>query len=253
MRKVWHKTLGLLTLTSLILITTVQAAEIKDDDFKSYLEQDVAHLSKNLKDGAPTKNGIKQAKAAAMMIAMSAQLQITGQDKAKDAKMATLRDNAVKVAEAVLSKKYAEAVEISKLLTTSTPASPTAKTEPVELEKKAKFDMDELMKILHKTSVGGLNIEIELKEASEKLKDVSKIPVMAARLIAIAEYTEKMPSETGAGKKSLENWKKLSVTMKDAAKETYEASKTTKPDLKKIQTSLGKLNASCTECHNVFK
>ena len=61
------------------------------------------------------------------------------------------------------------------------------------------------------------------------------------------------PTDIGAGKKSEANWKKYTKMMMDAAVETYDMSKQPKVDLKKLQTSIGKINISCTECHNVFK
>ncbi len=247
------KALGAALLASLVAVTASQAIEVKEDHFKALLEQDTNHLTKSLKDGTPDKKGIIQSKATALMIAQAAQDRITGSDKSADAQMATLRDNAVKVAEAVAAKKYKDAAEIAKLLSLKTPADKSAKTDAIEVHKKAKFDMIDLMSPLKKTTSGGLNVENDIKDGSEKLKDVSKVPVLAARIIVLAELTEKMPTDTGAGKKSEANWKKYAKMMKDAATETYEVSTVAKPDVKKVQAALGKINASCTECHNVFK
>ena len=246
------KAFGAALLASFV-VASLPAVEIKEDHFKALLDQDSGHIQKSLKDGTPDKKGIIQSKATALMIAQAAQDRIVGKDGAADAQMATLRDNAVKVAEAVAAKKYKDAAETAKLLNLKTPADKSAKTDPIEIHKKAKFDMIDLMSPLKKTASGGLNVENDIKDGSEKLKDVSKVPVLAARIIVLAELTEKMPTDTGSGKKSEANWKRYAKQMKDAATETYEISTVAKPDVKKVQAALGKINASCTECHSVFK
>lgn len=135
-----------------VAVTELSAASVTADDFKAILDHDSAHLLKQLKDGSPDKKGIIQSKATAMLIAMYAQKQMDGKDKTRDQQLATLRDNAVKVAEAVSSKKYKDAVEAAKLLSLKTAANPSAKTEAIDLSKLAKFEMFELMSPLKKTS-----------------------------------------------------------------------------------------------------
>lgn len=247
---------GFLSLAGLIAGGSALAADVADGDFKALVETDAAHMLKNLKDGAPDKKGIIQSKAAAMMIAMYAQQRITGKDGAKDAQMATLRDQALKVAGAVAKKDYKTAFAEAGKVKVDIAADKSASTKAVALEKLHKFELMELMNPLKKPASGGQNTENDIKEMSEKLKDVKAVPAIALKVIGLADYTEKMSEDfatKGAGKKSVENWKKFTKQMKDAAEETYTVSTQPKADIKKVQAAMGRINASCTECHNVFK
>ena len=75
----------------------------------------------------------------------------------------------------------------------------------------------------------------------------------AARITqAVAEVTlEKSPVKKKMGDKDPADWKKWTEDMKNSAKDLANAAK--KGDAKGVKDASSKLNASCNNCHGVFR
>ena len=190
------------------------------------------------------------------MIAALAQLKITGKDPAADAKYATIRNNALKVAEAVKGKKFGDAVEPSKGLTSSVAPAAKPDTKPLPLHTLYNFDINELMAHYKKTDVGGLNVEADIKNYAKKGGATAPQSAhLAGRVLVTADLVDKMEPDGGfaGGKKTKAAWDDSNKKMRNAAKELAELAKAAKLDAKKLQTAFGKLDGACVSCHDVFK
>ncbi len=210
------------------------------------LAADIAFLQKGLSK-EPQKREVPTLKAVAMLIALNAQNQMDGKDAAK---MAGVRDAALAVAGAVTKKDFAAAKTAAASLSD---AKPAADAKPVTLGGMHKFDLDELMSSFRKGTVGGLNLEADVKAQSKKVTDPQAAAVIAGRVALIGEYTLGLPPEgiDAAKKKQWDAWSKEMTTL--AADIAKESAKADKADKVKMATGFRNLDANCNACHTAFR
>lgn len=208
------------------------------------IESDIAYLKKGLAK-KPDKPVVNTLHGLAMLIALHAQNSATGPDAAKSA---GLRDQALKVAEALAKSDFAAAKAAADGLSGPPPGDP----KPVKLHEKAGVDVNVIMGPM-RNAPRGLNIEKDLKAQSKKVTDVKLVGEVAARSSLIAEYTALLPSTEAAGPKK-KIWDDSTEDMRKLSKEIVaEAAKGEKADKIGLQKKLAALDAACTACHNTFK
>lgn len=233
------------------------APAISDDAFKSLLNDDVKAVNKaldalNADAKAASKKGADRAVvSSAMTIAFAAQAKITG--GADDAKFATIRDAAIKVATATKKKDFKSATEAAKNLDYGVKPDPKADTKPVKLVDalgKDGLTVDETMQQFKKPVGFGVGAEEEIKANSKKLvADPARATAIATRVLALAEYS-KVHNDGKTGAK-LAEWQKFNSDMEAAANELIKAAGA--KNNTEIQAAFKKIDGRCTACHNVFK
>ncbi len=209
---------------------------------------EVENIQLGLEKTPLTKGGIKGLKSASMLLALNAQNNMEGADAAK---MAGLRDSALKVAAALEAGKVGDAKTAAKAL--SAPAAGDAK-KMVKLAEQSKFSLDEAMGLLSSARAGGLNIENDFKDrdVEKTMKDPKKVELYAARIALIGQYSlDLAPSDAnGAKKKKWEDWsKEMTQLSNDLAVEAAKA----KPDTAAMKKKIGLVNKNCADCHNEFR
>lgn len=208
---------------------------------------DIEYLKAGFEE-PPTRAGTLAAlKSGAMLLALSAQNGLDGKDADK---MAALRAQALKVAEAIAAKKTADATAAVAGL-----AAPTGgDKKPMKLHEQAKFDLAELMGAYRSSKAGSLGIESDLKAAEKGTKGADVVEVQAARVALIAQYSLDMPpagAESGAKRKQWDDLAKESMTL--GLETSAEAAKGAKADAAKLKKLLGSLTANCSACHAKFR
>ncbi len=226
------------------LASTTGADPVPAESYSRTTEADIAHLEA-LVELAKTKRGIpNRVKATAMLIAGSAQQNLN------DPKMVALRDAALKVAEAA-AKKNIDAAAIAALK--NPPAGGDSK--PLKLATMHKIDLADIMNVFGSASAGGLNIEKDirdLKKPGTKV-DPKHAELIGVRTVAIADFALALPPEFNAKNKKVD-WDRWSNDMKSSATElAAEAAKGAKADSETMRKTINKLDASCVNCHNVFR
>jgi hypothetical protein len=261
MSKVTHRfAIGFFSLGMTISILAVsEAADLPPDVLTALIAQDVAQVNKSLenlsKSEAAKKKDTKspqQIQSSAMMLALYAQSKISGKEMAVDAKYAGLRDQAVKVAEAVANKKVKDAEAAAKNLSLDAKTDGKASTSPLTLHELAKFDIDVLMAQYKKIESGGLGVEKDIKDGSKKLNaNKDKAATIAARVWYTAEYLDKVePSGGFSNAKPKATWTKTNSDMRKAAEELLTVAK---EGGKPLQAAFAKVDRACSACHNTFK
>ncbi|QEL13169.1 cytochrome c [Limnoglobus roseus] len=214
------------------------------------IEADTAHLSKLVELAGKKKVGGRP-KATAVLVALYAEDNLGGKDAAK---MATLRDEALKIAEK--SKTIGTLGAEVKALSAVT-ANPKADVKPMGAQKiieKTKLDLTEVMDLFGGATAGGMNLEKDIREMKKDgVKNTPAAELLGARSAVLAELTMHLPNDKagGANKKV---WDGYSMDMKKLSQEiATEAAKGSKANLATIKTTVGKLDAACTNCHNKFR
>lgn len=209
------------------------------------IDGDIAYLQKQLEKAAPEKRALPTIKATALFLAVYAQDNVNG---AKGDRMAGLRAEAIKVADAVAKKDYAGA----KTLAAGLKAASGGDKKALELHKQAKISLEEVMSAFRKGTVGGRNIEADLKAQAKSLTDVGLAAEIGGRSAAIAILSEKLPP-TGTTGMKLTQWNDWSKEMKELGVSLAAEGGKADADKKKITSLLNKLDKNCTDCHKVFR
>ncbi len=249
---------ALILLTGIVgvQLTTVDAADaVPEKEFKALTEQDIKNIQLLLNDGKPAKKTADRSiKSSALMIAAYAQSRL-GANAADDAKLATLRDTAIKVAMTGGKKKYMDAVASAKMLDPGMAAAGKPDTKKIDLIKATEVDMEELMYQFKKTAVGGLGIEEEIKASSKKAVATmtpEKALGIAQRIQIVGEFCDSLQPQGGfSAAKPKKDWDDYNKKMKDAATDLATAAKGNNP--KGLMAAFTKVDASCVACHNKFK
>ena len=196
----------------------------------------------------PTRAGpLSALKGGAMLLALNAQNGLDGKDADK---MAAVRAQALKVAEALAAKKTADATAAAAGLA----AAKGGDKKPLKLHEQAKFDLSELMSPFKSSKAGGMNIEADLKAAEKAIKDLAALEVQAARVALIAQYTLDMPAGTAEGGAKRKLWDDLAKESQKLALETAaEAAKGAKADQAKLKKAIAGINLNCKTCHEKFR
>lgn len=252
--------LGLTAMVAgLMMLSHTDAAPpaISDDAFKSILTDDAKAINKalealNADAKAASKKGADRAVvSSAITLAYAAQAKITG--GADDAKFATIRDAALKVALDTKAKNYKGATESAKSLDFGVKADPKANVKPVDLTKafgKDGLTVDETMQQFKKPVGFGVGAEEEIKANAKKVvADPARATAIATRVLALAEYS-KVHNDGKAGAK-LADWVKFTTDMEAGANDLIKAAGA--KNNADIQAAFKKIDGRCTACHNAFK
>ncbi|MGL6075701.1 MAG: hypothetical protein ACRC8S_16215 [Fimbriiglobus sp.] len=238
MRKTWiHRLIGATALSVAMFWTLpTDAADLPEGN--AALDTDVAFLQKGLAK-EPQKREISTLKAVAMMVAANAQ----------SSKNLAQRDVALAIAGAMAKKDFAEAKKLAGELAKAKGSDGKA----VDLAKQHSFSLDELMSTFRKGTVGGLNLEADIRAQAKAVTDVKAAGVIGGRIALIGEYTLALPPENNNAekKKQWDNWsKEMTELGLEIAKEAAKGDKASKPELAKKMKAL---DVNCTACHNVFR
>jgi cytochrome c556 len=182
--------------------------------------------------------------------------------------LATIRTAALQMSEAA-DKEQFDAEKAKATALASLKADPKASTEPVALDEKA--ELIDLMNLLRLREKGGLGfgekptppassdgIESRLmgwaKRApagAELAKQADDIARAAYIMAAISELTEAHTPKKKEGDKDPKDWKQWTDDMREGSLELATAARM--KDSAAIKKAANKLNASCNNCHGVFR
>lgn len=209
---------------------------VPDPVLKALTERDIAYLQKAL-SGKVEKRAVPTVKATAMLVALYAQKAGNG----------ALEEQALAVAAAVGKKDFAAAKAAAEKLSGATGGS----SKGADLADKT--DLAEVMSVFRNGTVGGLNMEKDIRAQGKKLSDVKLAADLGARSAFIAHYALKLPpaDATGAKKKQWDDWCKEMATL--GADVAAEAAKGASANKAEVEKKLKALDANCTACHNVFR
>ena len=259
MRNQWIRRLaggtGLLAAACLAVAGTGSAAEgdLPEGLADKVIAAQVAYLQKELAVPKPEKQVVPSIKATAMLLALAAQNNAAGKDAAK---MAALRDQALKVAELVSRKDYAGAKKAAAAL--SGPPAGSGGKGPVELHKQHGFELHELMSVFRQyetrtRKLGGWDLEKDVKDIARKKKDAD--PARAAEIgawaVLIGQYTLHLPNEEGQAKKK--DWDRYTNEMIQIGRDLAESAAKGKADKAALQKKVFALDANCNACHGEFR
>ena len=212
----------------------------------AFLKTRTAELAAKAAGGMKAPDGqVKPAVGAAMMLAVYA-------DVLGDA---ALKGDAIKLAEALIKKDFKAAAEGAKKLS----AKPGAGKPGGEMPKVAKYELTEMMSPFRGKSVGGMNIDRDIKDMIKKEGatkiDPAAVEILAVRSAVINEFAIHAPNDKASVKaESKAQWEKWSKDSVEVSKQlATEAAKGKGADEKKLKTLLSNLNARCTDCHNKFR
>lgn len=242
-----------------LFATAITAADptLSADLSGKTIEADLAHLTK-LVDLAKTKKVGGRVKSASVLLALYAQDQLGGKDGAK---MTALRDAALKIAgkaktSTVVTKDQAAFASEIAALAKVAPASAVGKPiDPKKILEDTKLELHEVMDLFGSSVGGGMNLEKDIQNLKkEGVKSVAAAELVGARTAILADLTLWLPNEKAGSGASKKQWDDYSAEMKKFSLEiATEAAKGDKADKAKIKTAAGKLDASCTNCHNKFR
>jgi hypothetical protein len=217
------------------------------ETYKAAATADLAQLKEHLKtceDASQVKRYAPTAKSLALMLAMYGEA--TGD--------AALRDGAVKAAEAIAKKDFKGAATVVNGLAIKGGGKALA---PGGLAGKAKYGLEEAMAPFRGSRVGGLNIEKDIRDLSNKKApiDPAALQVLAGRTAVLAEYTFGFPNEKAKiNKANQAKWEKWSTDMIEISKKLdAEAAKGKAANTTEILKMLKGLDAKCSDCHNEFR
>lgn len=224
------------------------APPLSKETYKKVAEADIAQLQKTLatceNDASMAKRFGPTAKSLAMMLAMYGE---ASGDKG-------LKDQALKVVGAVSAKKYADASAAAKALAVK---PGTAQLAGSDLIKAGKYALDEAMSPFRGGTVGGLNIEKDIRSIRDEKMPVNPadVEILAARTAVLLEYAAAMPNDKATTKmESTKEWEKYSKDSIDLTKKiTDEAAKGKTANAKEIVKMIKALDAKCVQCHQKFR
>jgi soluble cytochrome b562 len=224
---------------------------------KDVFTQVVNDEAKTLRDAvakAADKKQAGKARSVALMIAVYAQDE-AARGGTNAAEMAGLRDTALKLAKAIADGKLDDAKKLAGEIKATGVANPSAKMAPVAVQ--ADFEIDTLMQVFKPERGGGLEWEKKLQMLRDKRSaytaaDFQTLVPLMYRIATIAQPTEAFAPEP-MGKKTPEEWIKLSKEMASEALATAELAKKPKPDDKMVKTAVKRLEATCTSCHDKYR
>jgi hypothetical protein len=213
------------------------------------IKADSEHL-KSLFELAKTKKKLEgRIKATAMLIAQYSQDNLSGKDADK---FAATRAKALEVAEAITKKNVPAAQAATAQLASVAPDSKADK-KPMKLATMNKLELHEVMDLFGGSTGGGMNIEKDIRDAKKNgPKDAAAAALIGTRTAAIANFTADLSPMFG-GKKTKTDWDKWTTDMKKQATEIADEASKPKADLAKLKKMFNTLDATCTNCHNVFR
>lgn len=234
-----------------VLATAGQAADepaqvLPDADYAKMLK----YLAKGIQDalkGSPSEEQATKARTAAVMIAAAAQQNLSGADAAQ---RAAVRDAALKVAEAIRDKKYAEASKQAGALATL-PADASARKEKVKLDRYVKIR--DLMNQFNFPKEGGWGIDGKLYGYQLGMKaipaaDLKDQFMLEAYQVALTVDLVRQRCPDDAKQKEWEGYveavRKAAVQLADAVKAK---------DAGASKDAIRQMTTNCTQCHKAFR
>jgi len=228
------------------------APELTKDAYKKVIEADIGQLQKHLdhivsnltenpKEAnrhGPTTRGL------AMMLASCAEA--TGDE--------ALKNDALKIAEVLGKKQWKEAAELAKKLTTK-PGTAPLKTG--NLHTMHKFGLDEVMSPFRGGTVGGMNIEKDIRALRDKkvAVDPAAVELLAARVGVLSDYASHFPNDKASvSKAKTDQWVKFCKESMDLSKKLVaESSKGKAANQSEITKLVTAMDAKCVSCHKEFR
>jgi hypothetical protein len=245
------------------VLSTAKAADVGNDEFKILIDQDSKLINKALAAVAKASEREKKVKeqqassgihSTALYIASYANARITGSDAANDAKMATLRDSALKIAKAAHDKDFKAITEAASGITADPKPAAGAKATKIDIFKESGLkegDFEVTMHAFKKPVAFGTGAEDEIKANAKKAVAKSdNAAAIAQRVLVLAELSKHV--KKGENAKEKQEWDDLNIKMEKAAQDLLAAAKAKKPAAD-LQKAFSAINGSCTACHNVFK
>jgi hypothetical protein len=225
----------------------VAAPPLAKDTYKKAVEADIAQLQKHLttcdSDPKEAKRYGPTAKTLAMILAME------GEALGDSA----LKDQALKVADKIIAKNFKEAITAAKELTVKPGAAPL----PAGLAQLNKVSLDEIMSPFRVATVGGLNIEKDIRSIRDGKMAVNpaEVEVLATRTAILLDYAAAQPNDKAkTNKANMDEWVKLSKDSIELTKKLGdEAAKGKGANEKEIVKLVKALDAKCVVCHNKYR
>jgi hypothetical protein len=227
-----------------------------------------ADTIKTALEGTPDEAAINRAKLGAVFIAALTQ-SVKDKDSANEVR--GVRDRAILLAQALAQK---ETVEAKKLLVDLFKQKPDSGKKP-DLVWDKLLTTGELMDHFRPKAKGGdgihpdLQSNIKLKGAlngiEEKIRNLSmkemnaagikkeshELQLLAYRTAVAGALTYNYAPATKTGKKDPEEWRELSLKMRDSGVELANAVQ--KGDTTAVRNAGNNLNSACSQCHVVFR
>ena len=228
-----------------LVLTRSEAPEVQAKEGEPTIKMDATlkanmdYLSLKLSK-EPERREIPRIHGVAMILAQQAQTAGNG----------ALRDQAIKVAEAVAKADFAAAK-------TAADGLATAKGDagkPVDLAKTANVDLSIIMSVFSLDRVGGLNIEKDINTAMKDPSDKATLIRVAQNCVAIGEFTKHLPGEEVKSADDKKAWDEFTTNMIKISHEiATEAAKGDKADDEMLKKKLLDLDDSCYNCHDKFR
>lgn len=241
---------------------------LPEADFKPLVEQAVKGIQEELSAGSPSAKAANKARGLAVLIAVYAQSSMN-RPGANAGSLAAVRDAAVKLADTIQQKKFADAAKQAEALLKADggPAKPSL----VALHKLSeREDLTTItMQLFAVRTKGGLglgsrpakNVDgIEARfvalgrkplDPADLAKQADEIAHAAYATAMLAEITHALAPEKDDGKKKRADWITWSEQMRDAGVQLAEAARAKNP--KDVRAAASKLNASCASCHDTYR
>lgn len=240
MRHLAGTSLALLLVTALLPAKDDPAVSIPSAVVDKLVAEDAAFIQKTLNKAKLIDKNARKAKAAALLIAVFAQI---GQEKNP-----ALRDTALKLIAAIDDGKGHK--ELAGVLSKKIKGG--GDPSPVSFNKHLKLEY--LMRAFSSTQVGGFGLEKDLETLGDLKGELSgaekdKALVVAYKSLAIAYLAHSYLPEVEDGKKTKKAWLEFSARMHKDSQKLVEAINAGTG----ISAASDKLSTSCTKCHDVFR
>jgi cytochrome c556 len=221
------------------------AKKAADADLK-FVQSRVAELIKKQAAGGKVLDG-------RLKPALGASLALAGYGEALGD--AALKSGAVKLAEALAKKDLAAAETLAKGLSVKPGAAGTAGVPASPL--KPELTLEAAMSPFRGQTVGGLNIDKDIKDWSKKGAkiDPAAAELLAARSAVLNAYALHAPNEKAkTNPNNMKDWEKWANGAIKASNDlAAEAGKGAKADQEKLRKAVSNLNARCNDCHEKFR
>ena len=225
-----------------------ELARLIDQDAKAI--QDALAKAKLTVKGKLTEKTARKVRATALLVAHYAQV---GMTKDNALAMATLRDRALKIIEAVDDGKVKEAKMLAAGLSAKLKADPNAKIDLVALHKL--MEVDRVMRIFSSEVLGGYGLEMELDLLVEVKGALAgdkqqRVIDLANKLTLVGILAEAyVPAKDEPKEKTRKNWMMFAGQLRQTAAALTEAARANRD----IGVAANNVSVSCTKCHEIFK
>lgn len=225
------------------------APTLPKDTYKKVIEADIGTLQKYIEicdsDPKEAKRHGPTVRSLSMMLAAYAEA--TGD--------AALRDEALNIAKLLSTKEkdWKKAGEMAAKLKAKPGAMPL---KPSNVHAMHKFALDEVMSPFRGGTVGGMNIEKDIRALRDKKgADPAAVELLAARTAIISDFAVHFPNDKAmVDKKKTDQWIKLSKDATELSQKlAEEAAKGKKASEAEIYRLAGLLDAKCVNCHKDFR